>query len=315
MRSGRTRLAWVTTAAGALLALTATGPATAAAQPVTAPPAAVVQSATEDQGLQVLDVRSSASGLEAPATARPGPASFRVSTTDPASGWISLVRPEPGVTFESFRSSLVKMISTVGPDIVAGSAEMRQKAKLLGGTVIHPNLPASFTTTLAPGTYWLFDYLHVQGENPRHTVLQVGGTALTGAVPVPTATLTGKMIDGRPRWILDGTVRAGRPLLLRNAMTEGRYIEAVLFRLADDVTEQDVRDYIADFGDTGTFPDYTGPLALDQGTGGLPLTAGESTLLELTLQPGRYVVVDFLKDAKDGSSLIKDGHWKIFEVE
>ncbi|MGP4087160.1 hypothetical protein [Streptomyces sp. KR55] len=310
----RIRHTWAATAAGALLVLTATtGPSAAAAQPLTAP--AADRAAVEEQAPQVLELRSSVDGLSAPTTARPGLTTFRVSTTDPASGWISLVRPKPGVSFESFRSSLLKIINAVGPDIVEGSAEMQQKAELLGGTVIHPNLPASFTRTLTPGTYWFFDYRNIRDENPRHSTLTVSGTAGTGTAPAPTASLTGKMIDGRPRWILDGTVRAGRPILFRNEMPEGQNIEAIFFRLADDVTEQDVQDYVNDFGDTGAFPDYTGPLDLEQGTGGLPMNVGETSLLQLTLQPGRYVVVDFFSDAKDGSSLIKRGHWKIFEVQ
>ncbi|WP_051858589.1 hypothetical protein [Streptomyces cellulosae] len=315
MRQGRLRHTWAATAAGALLALTAsTGLSTAAAQPMTAWPSAD-RSAAQEQALQVLELKSSVGGLTAPTTARPGLTTFRVSTTDPASGWISLVRPKPGVTFESFRSSILKIINAVGPDIIEGSAEMRQKAELLGGTVIHPNLPASFTRTLTPGTYWFFDYRNIRDANPRHSVLQVSGTAATGTAPAPTATLTGRMVDGQPRWNLDGTVQAGRPILFRNAMPDGQFIEAIFFRLAEDVTEEDVQAYVDDFGDTGAFPDYTGPLDLEQGTGGLPMNSGETSLLELTLQPGRYVVVDFFSDAKDGSSLIKRGHWKIFEAK
>ncbi|GHH30535.1 hypothetical protein [Streptomyces lanatus] len=311
MRSGRTRRTLAT--AGVLLALSLTTGLSGAA--VAEPLATARPAAVEEAAPQTLELKSSTDGLTAPTTAHPGPTTFRVSTTDPASGWISLVRPKPGVTFESFRASILKMINAVGPDIVEGSAEMRQKAELLGGTVIHPNLPASFTRTLTPGTYWFFDYRNIRAENPRHSVLTVGGTTGTGTAPAPAATLTGRMTDGQPRWNLDGTVRAGRPILFRNAMPDGQYIEAIFFRLAADVTEQDVRDYVADFGDTGQFPDYPGPLDLEQGTGGLPMDSGQSSLLELTLQPGRYVVVDFFSDAKDGSSLIKRGHWKIFEVK
>ncbi|MGW0565209.1 hypothetical protein ACWDZ4_32590 [Streptomyces sp. NPDC003016] len=315
MRWKHTRHIWAATATGALLALTATtGLGTAAAaQP--AARSAVVQSAAEEQGRQVLEIKSSVDGMDAPATARPGQVTFRVSTTDPASGWISLVRPKPGVTFEDFRSSLLKIINAVGPDIVEGSAEIQQKAELLGGTVIHPNLPASFTRTVAPGTYWFFDYQHIRAENPRHSVLTVAGTAGTTAKPTPTATLTGKLVDGQPYWDLDGTVQAGHAVRFRNAMPAGQNIEAIFFRLAEETTEEDVRAYVDDFGDTGAFPDYPGPLDLDQGTGGLPMNSGETSLLELTFQPGRYVVVDFFSDAKDGSSLIKRGHWKIFEVK
>ncbi|MEU3554275.1 hypothetical protein [Streptomyces fragilis] len=316
MRSTRIRRAWATAAVTVLALTTTTGLTTAAAEPSAVRPAlsGAVGAVAENGAPQVLHLRSTVDGLNAPATARPGPTEFRVSTTDPASGWISLVRPKPGVTFESFRSSILKMINAVGPDIVEGSAEMREKAELLGGTVIHTNLPASFTRTLTPGTYWFFDYRNIRDANPRHSVLRVDGTVRAATTPFPTATLVSRMIDGQPRWILSGTVRAGRPILFRNEMPEGQNAEAIFFRLADDVTEEDVRAYVDDFGDTGAFPDHAGPLDLEQGTGGLPMNTGEASLLELTLQPGRYVVVDFFSDAEDGSSLLKRGHWEIVEV-
>ncbi|MFF0484198.1 hypothetical protein [Streptomyces sp. NPDC004435] len=313
MRAKRTRSTRVGAVACLLLALTATaGPAPAVA--ASAPAPAAVAPAPDGRSAQVLDIRSSAEGLSAPATARPGNVTFRVTTTDPASGWVSLVRPKPGVTFEEFRSSLLKIINHTAPDIIEGSAELRDRAELLGGTVIHPNLPASFSKTLTPGTYWFFDYQNIRNAQPRFATLTVGGAPATAPRPVPTASLTGRLVDGRPVWDLQGTVRAGRPLVFRNAMPAGQNIEAIFFRLAEDTTEEDLKAYIAEFGDHGKFPDHSGALDLAQGTGGLPMNSGESSVLNLTLQPGRYAVVDFFVDANDGTIFIKRGHWKIFEV-
>lgn len=315
MRTKTPRPLWGAAAAGVLIALTATtGLTPAAAQP--APPSAVpVAGEAAPAPAQVLEITSSATGLSVPATARPGVTTFRVTTTDPRAGWVSLVRPKPGVTFEEFRSALLKIINHTGPDIIQGSAELRERAELIGGTVIHPNMPASFTKTLEPGTYWYFDYQSIRDANPRHGVIDVSGRRSTGPAPVPSAVLTGRMVGGQPHWDLDGTVKAGRPVLFRNAMPKDQNIEAIFFRLADDVTEEDLKAYIAEFSDNGEFPDHSGALDLEQGTGGLPMNSGQSSLLELSFQPGRYAVVDFFVDAKEGTIFIKRGHWKIFEVK
>ncbi|MGW0394718.1 hypothetical protein ACWDYJ_28290 [Streptomyces sp. NPDC003042] len=313
MRTKSTRPSRGVAAFGLLLALAATtGIAPAAAQEVVPRTPAVEEAAARRQ---VLDISSSAERLQVPATARPGITTFRVTTTDPKSGWVSLVRPKPGVTFEEFRSSLLKIINHTGPDIIEGSAELRERAEIIGGTVIHPNLPASFTKVLEPGTYWYFDYQSIRDANPRHGVLSVSGPVVTAPAPAPSAVLTGRMVEGQPHWDLEGQVKAGRPILFRNAMPTDQNIEAIFFRLEDDVTEEDLKAYIDEFSDNGQFPDHSGALDLAQGTGGLPMNSGQSSLLELTLRPGRYAVVDFFVDAKEGTIFIKRGHWKIFEVK
>ncbi|MDR3081391.1 MAG: hypothetical protein LBV60_10785 [Streptomyces sp.] len=306
----RPRALWAAAVAGALLAV-ATPAATA---PAVADPV-VESAAVEASEPQILDIKASGEGIQIPTAARPGQVTFRVSTTDPKTGWVALVRPRAGVTFEQFRSSLLKIINHTSADIIEGSAELRERAELLGGTVIHPDLPASFTKNLAPGTYWFFDYQTIRNENPWHSVLTVGGEPSTAAAPTPSAVLTATMTDGQPVWDLQGSVTPGRPILYRNSFPEDQNAEAVFFRLAEDTTEEDLKAYINEFSDSGQFPDHSGALDLERGTGGLPMNAGETSLLQLTLEPGRYAVVDFFVDATDGTIFIKRGHWKIFEVK
>jgi hypothetical protein len=44
------------------------------------------------------------------------------------------------------------------------------------------------------------------------------------------------------------------------------------------------------------------------------LHAGSTTVLRLPLRQGRYVVVDWMKSARDGLSLVKQGQYAVVEV-
>ncbi|MEG3631663.1 hypothetical protein [Streptomyces poriticola] len=299
--------AWTALAVGALLATAVTGPA--AARP--AGDVRGVSRVAEAGAQRTVDVTSTATGLQAPATLAPGTVTFRTTTTVDGSGWIGLARPRPGVSWDRFRTTLLKIINADGPDIIEGSEQMRTTGVLLGGTVIYPDQPASFTQRLRPGRYFLFDYKHIRDAQPRHRTLTVSGTA-DGTAPRATAAVTAKLIDGRPRYEVTGTVTAGRPLVFRNSMPEGQPAEAIFFPLEDHVTEEDLLAWFAEFGDSGQFPEDPGPLG--EGPGGLPMSAGVSSVLQLPLTPGRYVIIDWLSDAEDGRMLLKKGHYEIIQV-
>ncbi|WP_455354472.1 hypothetical protein [Streptomyces sp. SYSU K217416] len=301
----------------ALAALVFTATATPAighaATPVAAPrtTTAAAPAPAETAGVRTLDVRSTATALYAPSGTAPGTVTFRTTTTDTASGWIGLARPRDGVTWEQFHATLMKIINANGPDIIEGSREMLTTGELLGGTVIYPDQPAAFTQKLTPGRYFLFDYKHIRDTEPRYRTLTVGGPAY-GTAPAYTAAVTAKLIDGAPRYEVTGTVKAGRPLLFRNLMPTGQPAEAIFFPLPDGVTEEELVAWFDKFGDSGQFPEDPGPLG--EGPGGLPMSSGVSSVLQLPLQPGRYVIIDWLSDAQDGRMLLKKGHYEIIQV-
>ncbi|MCH0542319.1 hypothetical protein I3F58_22755 [Streptomyces sp. MUM 203J] len=303
----------IATALATLLAGVLTVPATAHAvtPAAAAPPPAVRAAAEHTAGVRTVSVSSTATSLHAPATLAPGIVTFRTTTTDTASGWIGLARPRPGVTWEQFRSTLMKIINAHGPDIVEGSEEMLSTADLLGGTVIYPDRPATFTQKLNPGRYFLFDYRHIRDAQPRYRTLAVEGRP-HGSAPGVGAVVTARMTEGAPRYEVTGTVRAGRPLLFRNAMPEGQPAEAIFFPLPDGVTEEELVAWFDKFGDSGRFPEDPGPLG--EGPGGLPMSSGVSSVLRLPLQPGRYVIIDWLSSAEDGRMLLKQGHYEIIRV-
>jgi hypothetical protein len=262
---------------------------------------------------QVLEINATATGFSAPATASPGVARFHATTTDAASGWIGLARLKPGVTWETFRENLAMMVSDTPADVVTGSAGVARTATLLGGVVIHPGQPGEFTQGLGAGRYVLFDYRYLAPGQDRYRYLDVGGPATSDPL-VPAATLVAAEVPGAgPRFELQGTPRAGQPLGFRNAIDD-QCIEAVLFPIGPDVTDERLRTWFAAFQDgSGAFPPDP-PFDLEQGLGTLPLSPGVPTVTGLPLSAGRYVVVDWLKDARTGTRLVKQGHYLVLDV-
>ncbi|SFL85036.1 hypothetical protein [Streptomyces pini] len=309
------RRVWAGVLGGVLLAVSQTAPAAAAPEqlPVRARAGAPAWAGTQHGTLdsRVLEIHSTADGMSAPSTATPGPTTFRTTTTQDFTGWVGLARPHEGVPWEELRAAIGKVISTDPEAIISGSGELEAAGTLLGGTVVYPDLPASFTQILRPGTYFLFDYHHVNSPEPRVQRLVVSG-AFSGRVPSASATLTATMDGGEPRFTVSGTVRAGRPILFRNHMPARQLAEAVVFPLEEGVTEEDLVAWFDQFGDHGRFPDDPGPLG--NGPGALPLSPGHSQVVELPLEPGPHVVINWFKDAEDGVMFLKKGQYKIFEV-
>ncbi|MFF2703458.1 hypothetical protein ACFVUQ_34480 [Streptomyces cyaneofuscatus] len=299
--------AWSALTTAVLLICTTQAPAVDAADRT-----ALAGAAAQDH--RTLRVTTAAGGaLEAPDRAPAGQVTFDVATTDPDGGWIGVARPHQGVAWETFRSALRRTVSTHGPDIVAGSADLHAAADLLGGTVVHPGLDASFTQRLRPGTHWLFDYARLDDPAATPHTLRVEGPK-GGAEPQPTATLTARQTGAGPRFTLRGTPTEGKPLRFTNAMPSGQTAEAIFFRLDDGVTDRALRTYFGSFGDHGQFPHTPAPFELDRGTGSLPVHAASTTVLRLPLRQGRYVVVDWMKGARDGLSLAKQGQYTVVEV-
>jgi len=302
------RRRFVATAVAVLTVLSAAGTAPPVAHAAASPPRA-------DAAEPVLQIRSTSDSLVAPATAAPGPATFHASTSAEGSGWVGLARLHEGVTWAEFRAALQDTISTDAAAIVRGSRELRARAELLGGVVISPGRDGRFTQVLRPGTYLLFDYLDViSAPAPRYRWLTVSG-APAGQALTPTATLVSSWVAGTgPRFHLTGTVRAGQPLTFVNGMS-GQFNEAIFFRLADDVAEPELEAYFQRFSDSGQWPDEDPPFAEQQGFGCLPLSPGQLSVIQGPLRTGRYVVVNWLKDATDGGIFAKKGHYKIIQVQ
>ncbi|MEV0444315.1 hypothetical protein AB0I84_03605 [Streptomyces spectabilis] len=274
-------------------------------------PGPAVSSAAPVTDEQVFDIHSTAEALRAPSTARPGPATFRTTTEVQGTGSVGLARPRPGVSWDRFRTVLRKVVQNDPGAIIEGSRELESTADLLGGTVIYPGMKASFSQRLDSGTYFVFDFSRIHDQAPRYQTLRVSGRP-AGVMPQPATTLTAQMEGGKPVYRLSAPVRAGQPLRFVNSMPARQPAEAIVFKLADGVTEEELVAWFAKFGDHGEFPPGEDPLGY--GPGALPLSPGESQIVDLPLEPGRHVVIDWFRDADDAVMLLKRGHYKIIEV-
>ncbi|GAB3955271.1 hypothetical protein [Streptomyces sparsus] len=311
MRNRKPRLALVGTA-GALILTTVLGTPAATAVPVAPAPTASVHT-PQASDAEVLDITITPDGLTAPATAPPGPVTFRTTTTDPGAGLVGLARLRDGVTWERFRDIQQRTLSSDPAVVVQAEEDLLASADLLGGAVTHPGLPGSFSQRLEPGTYLLFEYFDLENApQPRYRWLTVTRTG-SGQALAPTATLVSEEVSGEPRFTLRGTVRAGQPWRFVNRLPQEN--EAVFFPLPDNVTETELESYFDAFGDNGEWPSEPPPFDTSKGVGSLPLTPRQSSVLQVPLTPGRYAVITWLKDATDGRTrLVQQGQYAIVEV-
>ncbi|MEU2283771.1 hypothetical protein ABZ614_17865 [Streptomyces sp. NPDC013178] len=302
----RRTLRTATALAGAALLLAGVqGPAVAAPSPAGPTTAATAETS------HTVELTSTAEALTAPATTRPGLTTFHASTTQAGKGWIGLARLKDGKSWDDFRDVLSRALSNTPSDVPQGAKDLDDTATLLGGLVIHPGQPGSFTQRLQPGTYLLFDYLTVGDAQPRHRPLTVTGDAVDQGL-APTATIVSRNVPGAgPRFEIRGALRAGRPLRYVNEIP-GQVNELLFVKIADGTTEADLRAYFASMPDDGTFPPNSPFTSVSLGS--LHLSTGRSSVVQVPLERDRYAAITWSKDATDGIKLVKKGLFTIVDV-
>jgi hypothetical protein len=306
-RTKRTaRTAAVLTGAALLLA-GLQGPALAA------PSAAVPERRTAGtaEASHMVELSSTSEGFTAPASTRPGLTTFRASTTQQGKGWIGLARPKDGKGWDDLLDALSRALSNTPSDVPQGAKDLDDTASLLGGLVIHPGQPGSFTQRLYPGTYLLFDYLAAGDAEPRYRWLTVTGDAVDQGL-TPTGTVVAKNVPGvGPRFEVRGTLRAGRPLRYVNSIP-GQVNELLFVQIKEGTTEADLKAYFDALPDDGTLPPNS-PLT-SVSLGSLHLSTGVSSVVQVPLERGRYAAITWSKDATDGIKLVKKGLFAIVDV-
>ncbi|MGX1273231.1 hypothetical protein [Streptomyces phaeoluteigriseus] len=263
------------------------------------------------EAAHTVDLVSTADGLTAPTTTRPGLTTFRASTTQAGKGWIGLARLTDGADWDDFLGALSRALSNTPSEVPQGAKDLDATAALLGGLVIQPGLPGSFTQRLAPGRYLLFDYLAAGDAQPRYRWLTVSGSAVDQGL-APTATIVSRNVPGvGPRFEVRGALRAGRPLRYVNEIP-GQVNELLFVKIEQGTTEADLKAYFDAMPDDGTFPPDS-PFR-SASLGSLHLSTGRSSVVQVPLESTRYAVVTWSKDATDGTRLVKKGLFTIVDV-
>jgi len=230
---------------------------------------------------------------------------------------VGLARFKDVPDWPSFQAHLRDMVSDDQTRIQRGTPALHSQVTMLGGAVIHPDIPGEFTVDLAPGNYVFFDYPDtVASESPRRQSMVVRGEHHGGpAASVPATVRAVCDAAGRPRFEVTGKLRTGQPIRFENAMDEPQFVEYVVLPIPDQVAEAELADYFARFQDgSGAWPDNP-PFDVTRGSGCLPLSPGRQAVMSLAAGPGRYVVVNWLKAAATGVRMAKLGQWSIITVD
>ncbi|MFJ8108052.1 hypothetical protein [Streptomyces sp. NPDC096132] len=306
-RTKRTTRMTTVLVGAALLVAGLQGPALAASSPLPGETGTVAAA----EASHTVELVSTAEGFTAPATTRPGLTTFHASTTQAGKGWIGLARLKDGKGWDDFLGALSRALSNTPSDVPQGAKDLDETATLLGGLVIHPGQPGSFTQRLRPGTYLLFDYLTAGDSAPRYRWLTVTGDAVDQGA-APTATVVSKNVPGvGPRFEVRGTLRAGRPLRYVNEIP-GQVNELLFVQVKEGTTEADLKAYFDALPDDGSLPPNSPFTSVSLGS--LHLSTGASSVVQVPLERTRYAAITWSKDATDGIRLVKKGLFTLVDV-
>jgi uncharacterized cupredoxin-like copper-binding protein len=224
--------------------------------------------------------------FDAPDVIPAGMTEFRFTNKGPALHHLAILKLNGGKTIDDLRAAL----ANPGPP--------PSWVKEYGGVnAPAPGNEANVTLNLAPGNYALICFVDIGG--PPHFAkgmvrpLRVVPSKKVG--PAPTAGVTMTLVDYNFK--LSGPIRAGtRTIRVRNAGKQ--HHEVQLIQLAPGKTVKDVLDWIGK-------PDGPPPGTAIGGVAGME--PGMTEYFTANFTPGKYGLICFLPDAKDGKPHLAHG--------
>ncbi|WP_134046358.1 hypothetical protein [Amycolatopsis arida] len=241
-----------------------------------------------------------------------GPATFQVSTPDERSRWVGLVDLSPEVDLATFLAEMGKVFVEDPEVSVPAGQKVTNMATLRGGVSVNKTTPLGFSVHLAQGTYHLVDYstLGEPDALDRVRTIEVGRAegAPTGA-PRVDGVVAQFGQGAEQRFLAPDTVAPDAQLLVSNAT--GQNNEAIIAPVKPGVTDEQVQAFFDSFG--GGQPAES-PFASEETYGLLPLGPGQSAVLRLNLQPGRYVLMSWVGEYETGKSNVQNGMHHVFTV-
>lgn len=257
---------------------------------------ATVSQASFDPTTHVAVIHAKDYAFDAPDSITAGVTTIRVVNDGPGLHHVQLVRLDSGKTAADLGAAL----KNPGPPPMW--------AVFLGG----PNAPDPQGTSeaildLTPGNYVLLCMVDVPEHMPhfaRGMVKPLTVTAATGTpATMPAADVTVKLADYN--FAIDGALSAGHHTLkVENAGPQPHELEIV--RMAPGKTAKDVMAWIAN---------PQGPPPGNAIGGMTAIVPGATGEVSLDLTPGKYAMLCFIPDAKDGAPHTGHGMFKEFTVE
>ena len=301
-------------ALAALLALTANGIGTVAAQQIDS---AFSDTLIHGYGYPELTVTVGPDGVEAPAEL---PAGYHVVTLEAADdfiGYVDIVEVPAGLSQEELEEQA----------LAAGAGDVPQPGWTYVGGTNTPGIgeTASFIIDLQPGDYhWAASYYPAEEDLPEgeefvevmrvvpFTVVDSGATP--AAMAEPPATVTLEETDDLRYLVSPDPVPAG-PQLWKIANTGTHHAHhVVMMRVPEGTTaEQIIGEFGAMMG--GTPPAGESVMAEAAWVGYAALqSGGQTTWAEFDLEPATYAVICFIIDPATGQPHLVNGMVTVFEV-
>jgi len=299
-----------TAAVAAALSANPAAGAAPAAGPVTAGPisAGAVSAAP-------VEIVGTSTGFTAATRHAAGHVTFRARTSHPAGGLFVLLRLRPGIALGDLLDSLAMGVSDDRAESAAGGRAAQRQAVMYGSAVVQPDHPGSFTSLLRPGHYYLINYQDLFEGGAAQAGQRLRPLTITEDVspaPPPAAAATAVMTlaHGRARFVVPGTLRAGAPLRLVNAMPQ--LGEAVIMPVRPGTTDEQVGAFFdaVNAGRWDVESPFTGP-ALN---GASALSPGHTTVLGHSLRPGEYALVTWYPDVETIAMLAAEGQYALITV-
>lgn len=235
----------------------------------------------QDEAIPQITITASGDGWDVPATLPEGLVALTFENHGEAPILPVPSRLKEDVTQEDFLSAL----EDGGQDAALGLITM------LGGTFIWPETPVTVTYDFAPGEYALVDFAL---DEPAFIWFTVADEEGDGAEVEIEADYEVRLMDFAFHMPLE--IEAGEHLWhIQNI--GGQWHEMAIMRVADDATLEEVREMM--FGepadvDNPEAPAAEGGPAEDPGPMPdflwIPMEAGEQAWLNITLEPGTYLV-------------------------
>jgi hypothetical protein len=249
-----------------------------------------------------VSVPMGARGFALPRRVHAGWVTFRAHTLDPAGHQLEGFRTLGGATPTQVVDDIKRAVSFDPGTSVAGTADTRRDAVLVGGPSVDPRTPVSVTIALRAGTYHFFDFddFFTPGQHVTLHTLQVVGR-FSGHAPRAHGRVVETMVNGHPRFLGPARLPARRTIKVVN--TGDELHELLIARVKPGTTDRQVQSYYAsgstDPASYALEPALRGVAAMDPGR--------VAYVRFHHLRAGRYSLLCFVPDDMTGLPHVAEG--------
>lgn len=248
-------------------------------------PAGFTEGGSTTGPIPVVAVTARDFAFDAPAQLTAGPTTFRMRNAGSLLHHMQVVRFSGGKTLPDYLTALR-----------AGGPPPAWATEVGGPNAVAPGAEANATVALDPGDYGLLCFVDLPDRVPQlmkgmsralRVVARPAGAGAPAAEPMPDVTMA--LMDYN--FTVSGTLRPGRRVIrVENAGPQVHEVE--LFRIPPGQNMETLQRWL----DTGT----QGPPPAEPLGGVAGVAAGTSSSFTVELTPGKYALVCFIPDAKDG---------------